>query len=126
SCVYSTISLYSFVCIVSLSILSLNAPPTPEIYTLSLHDALPILPFILRAVKLLGIDSVMCPMAMRRDIWGRLASDLKPRSLQTRSEEHTSELQSRVDLVCRLLLEKKKKISITPTTYSAKRTQHEH
>src|SRR2546421_5983782 len=38
------------------------------------------------------------------------------RSRQSRSEEHTSELQSRSDLVCRLLLEKKKRIKI-PTTY---------
>src|SRR2546429_2683221 len=38
---------------------------------------------------------------------------------QRRSEEHTSELQSRLHLVCRLLLEKKKTNSATPTTYSA-------
>jgi acrylyl-CoA reductase (NADPH) len=37
-----------------------------------------VLPFILRAVKLLGIDSAMCPMAKRRDVWRRLATDLKP------------------------------------------------
>src|SRR5256884_6616151 len=38
------------------------------------------------------------------------------RDLETRSEEHTSELQSRLHLVCRLLLEKKKTYSVTPTT----------
>jgi NADPH2:quinone reductase len=40
-----------------------------------------VLPFILRAVKLLGIDSVMCPMATRREVWRRLATDLKPARL---------------------------------------------
>jgi acrylyl-CoA reductase (NADPH) len=39
---------------------------------------LTVLPFILRGVKLLGIDSVMCPMATRVDVWRRIASDLKP------------------------------------------------
>src|SRR6201989_3713721 len=70
-----------------------NDTATTEIYTLSLHDALPICrqwrgrpcpPPILRA----------CAPLLRR-----------------RSEEHTSELQSRRDLVCRLLLEKKQKHS---------------
>jgi len=40
-----------------------------------------VLPFILRGVKLLGIDSVMCPMATRLQVWQRLASDLKPAHL---------------------------------------------
>jgi NADPH2:quinone reductase len=40
-----------------------------------------VLPFILRGVKLLGIDSVMCPMATRLDVWRRLATDLKPARL---------------------------------------------
>src|SRR2546428_5002692 len=73
-----------------------NDTATTEIYTLSLHDALPICgegpgPFLqaldaeeLSAERLLGIE---------------------------RSEEHTSELQSRSDLVCRLLLEKKKRVN---------------
>lgn len=38
-----------------------------------------VLPFILRGVNLLGIDSVMCPMPLRLAVWGRLATDLKPR-----------------------------------------------
>src|SRR6266513_6338421 len=64
-----------------------NDTATTEIYTLSLHDALPI--SALLAFRELGIwwsDTLAWP----------------------RSEEHTSELQSRFDLVCRLLLEKKK------------------
>jgi acrylyl-CoA reductase (NADPH) len=40
-----------------------------------------VLPFILRGVKLLGIDSVMCPMPTRLEVWRRLASDLKPAKL---------------------------------------------
>ena len=42
-----------------------------------------VLPFILRGLKLLGIDSVMCPMAKRVEVWRRLASDLKPKHLRT-------------------------------------------
>jgi NADPH2:quinone reductase len=41
-----------------------------------------VLPFILRGVKLLGIDSAMCPMPTRVDVWRRLATDLKPPHLQ--------------------------------------------
>ena len=40
-----------------------------------------VLPFILRGVRLIGVDSVATPMALRRRVWGRLASDLKPRHL---------------------------------------------
>jgi acrylyl-CoA reductase (NADPH) len=40
-----------------------------------------VMPFILRGVKLLGIDSVMCPMSTRREVWRRLADDLKPAHL---------------------------------------------
>ena len=40
-----------------------------------------VLPFILRGVKLLGIDSVMCPDQRRREVWRRLASDLRPAHL---------------------------------------------
>src|SRR5438477_3801460 len=65
-----------------------------EIYTLSLHDALPICP-----------DAPRRPSA-RRESRHRSAPRASARCL--RSEEHTSELQSHVNLVCRLLLEKKK------------------
>jgi putative YhdH/YhfP family quinone oxidoreductase len=40
-----------------------------------------VMPFILRAVKLLGIDSAMCPMVRRVDVWRRLATDLRPAHL---------------------------------------------
>src|SRR2546422_6755820 len=75
-----------------------NDTATTEIYTLSLHDALPILPPRPAPAALLPPSSAPAAPARRR----RAA----PRS---RSEEHTSELQSRLHLVCRLLLEKKKK-----------------
>src|SRR5438874_12153157 len=92
----------SFLCrllIFEASLLSIffNDPATTEIYTLSLHDALPIsedfdLDVLIAvghfAVWQLGTGTLLEPVG--------------------RSEEHTSELQSRRDLVCRLLLEKKK------------------
>src|SRR5882672_5469209 len=70
-----------------------NDTATTEIYTLSLHDALPI--------------STTCQRA--RSAAGT-ARHARTSSRVTRSEEHTSELQPHSDLVCRLLLEKKKKI----------------
>src|SRR5699024_12723353 len=76
----------------------LNHPTTTEIYTLSLHDALPI-SFIHRRI---AFDEIV-------DFIGRLVL-INRMGKYCRSEEHTSELQSRFDLVCRLLLEKKKKI----------------
>src|SRR5690349_23098763 len=87
-----------------------NCTATTEIYTLSLHDALPI-------YQEDGVDH-----DARDDEWKHqkpdeeqpnvLPADDDPANVQgqraARSEEHTSELQSRRDLVCRLLLEKKK------------------
>jgi NADPH2:quinone reductase len=40
-----------------------------------------VLPFILRGVRLIGVNSASTPMPLRRKVWGRLASDLKPRHL---------------------------------------------
>src|SRR5438132_2953755 len=71
-------------------------PATTEIYTLSLHDALPILwPISWR------------PGALRDNLSRLLVQRARLRNRLNRSEEHTSELQSHSDLVCRLLLEKK-------------------
>jgi acrylyl-CoA reductase (NADPH) len=42
-----------------------------------------VMPFILRGVSILGVDSVTCPMPLRREVWRRLATDMKPASLQT-------------------------------------------
>src|SRR5699024_12735383 len=88
---------------------SSNGPATTNNYTLSLHDALPILTrntpsssesklikyFALHSDKSISVAPVS-PVS---------SSTVKTHS--NRSEEHTSELQSRFDLVCRLLLEKK-------------------
>src|SRR5690348_17979283 len=98
----------------SYSFFSCNAPPTPEIYTLSLHDALPISDHA-REPPFAGQRQRDRPRA-RTDVYHRSART--PRARQNggrrqyglRSEEHTSELQSPVHLVCRLLLEKKKHI----------------
>src|SRR6266496_10052 len=68
-----------------------NDTATTEIYTLSLHDALPIF------------------AQPHRDAGSRGHERDLAKIVERRSEEHTSELQSRRDLVCRLLLEKKKK-----------------
>src|SRR5436305_12035877 len=72
-----------------------NGPATTEIYTLSLHDALP----IWRSPRSGPGSTAARP--------GPTTAP-RPRSRRRRSEEHTSELQSRPHLVCRLLLEKKK------------------
>src|SRR5260221_4481960 len=79
-----------------------NDTATTEIYTLSLHDALPI------SILLVSNDRGWQEFA---EAWWTCAG----RSFihHERSEEHTSELQSHSDLVCRLLLEKKKKRQIS-------------
>src|SRR5438034_9823693 len=85
-----------------------NDTPTTEIYTLSLHDALPICRPPARAGgRRLGLRG---PCPARRP---RREAPL----LRERSEEHTSELQSHSDLVCRLLLEKKKKRTRTKSYF---------
>src|SRR5690349_10409073 len=73
---------------------------TAKIYTLSLHDALPI---YLRFGRERHVDRHLVTVEVR---------------VEGRSEEHTSELQSRRDLVCRLLLEKKNASRISPADFS--------
>src|SRR2546425_7130366 len=82
-----------------------NDTATTEIYTLSLHDALPISLSYL-AWPCLSVSLWLPP---RWSCRARLPGPLRAASSQARSEEHTSELQSLAYLVCRLLLEKKKK-----------------
>src|SRR5947207_10784085 len=79
-----------------------NDTATPEIYTLSLHDALPI------SVEALTRYLTARRTKSARELAERAVVIIDPPNLR-RSEEHTSELQSHSDLVCRLLLEKKKK-----------------
>src|SRR5438067_6203211 len=81
-----------------------NATATTEIYTLSLHDALP----IFEEVRLADQILLSAPEGRQvRVVEQHVATALGDQN--RRSEEHTSELQSRFDLVCRLLLEKKKR-----------------
>src|SRR5438477_11416256 len=75
-----------------------NDTATTEIYTLSLHDALPI------SVGAVYSGTVW----VNKNMFDQYHLT-PPTTLAQRSEEHTSELQSHVNLVCRLLLEKKKK-----------------
>src|SRR2546427_3932314 len=85
-----------------------NDTATTEIYTLSLHDALPIFTdwtaYVIFIVVIGGVRTIEGPMIG---------------VLTLRSEEHTSELQSQSNLVCRLLLEKKKKTNIRKQTTTA-------
>src|SRR5690625_7136402 len=89
------------------SVFSLTVFATSLIYTLSLHDALPI--FRYYGIKAVDPDKLK---KAKKDIRDDLSNEILKNNkivLQLRSEEHTSELQSRGHLVCRLLLEKKKK-----------------
>src|SRR5712675_3460020 len=90
----------SFPCSVSFCVFFFNETATTEIYTLSLHDALPI--------SLSESTDLAMPAASRA--WSKPPAAMArwASSSRHRSEEHTSELQSRLHLVCRLLLEKKK------------------
>src|SRR5258707_8622881 len=75
-----------------------NDTATTEIYTLSLHDALPISCVVHQVVEPVASPALQ-----------QTPSGIVRQASTLRSEEHTSELQSRQYLVCRLLLEKKKK-----------------
>src|SRR5260221_4977694 len=100
-------------CLISSFFFFFNDTATTEIYTLSLHDALPI-------SRRPGDSTGRCPRGAPRPgarsaalagaarHWRPTCPSLAQAS-RRRSEEHTSELQSHSDLVCRLLLEKKKR-----------------
>src|SRR2546427_8837464 len=101
-----------------------NDTATTEIYTLSLHDALPIFPHLHVRPCEPAPPRVQPAGALRLRVAGRgadgerivpvLLSAVRARQIvEQRSEEHTSELQSQSNLVCRLLLEKKKTTSKT-------------
>src|SRR3712207_8367281 len=80
-----------------------NDTATTEIYTLSLHDALPIFPAVVEP----GVAVERRPFRPRPVVGRREVDGAPAGPSEGRSEEHTSELQSRQYLVCRLLLEKK-------------------
>src|SRR5688572_31223291 len=97
-----------------------NQPATTEIYTLSLHDALPIFDAferveLLRDLRegrfeaLIGVNLLREGLDLPEVSMVAILDADKEGFLRSRSEEHTSELQSQSNLVCRLLLEKKKK-----------------
>src|SRR5436309_11229478 len=89
-----------------------NAPATTKIYTLSLHDALP----ISAPARARSAHRVAPRRRPRPPPASPGARARPPRGDCRRSEEHTSELQSRENLVCRLLLEKKKKLEKDQST----------
>src|SRR3712207_8100247 len=95
-----------------------NDTATTEIYTLSLHDALPIsLSFEELRRKVLEVAGKGVRLQRFKGL-----GEMNAEQLRERSEEHTSELQSRQYLVCRLLLEKKNHvIQLVKSTDSAKR-----
>src|SRR5260370_6598319 len=92
-----------------------NDTATTEIYTLSLHDALPISPARTRPncqTPMPSAGSSAFASLLRTDhamIAAAVMHTNQASRIDRRSEEHTSELQSHLNLVCRLLLEKKKK-----------------
>src|SRR2546427_7990769 len=95
-----------------------NDTATTEIYTLSLHDALPI---CWRDAPRRAVCCPHCPHCAKAFPCPPSAG--APGRPPTRSEEHTSELQSQSNLVCRLLLEKKKKNNIMPKQFTTKQRQ---
>src|SRR5437016_7742916 len=86
---------------ISFRVFLMNVTATTEIYTLSLHDALPI-----------SVDLSLASLAYaKRKTLELGVSNIAYRQADRRSEEHTSELQSLTNIVCRLLREKKKERS---------------
>src|SRR2546430_17347606 len=95
-----------------------NDTATTEIYPLSLHDALPIsvkklmMKSSSESVNAISSAPMMPGISSGNVTRLKATQGVAPRS--SRSEEHTSELQSQSNLVCRLLLEKKKRIDLRP------------
>src|SRR5438270_5071858 len=90
-----------------MSLFFFNDPASTDIYTLSLHDALPIFlhhPALYTIIRVWRC--VSC--SPRTTTWCERGRPRCSHQVVVRSEEHTSELQSQSNLVCRLLLEKKK------------------
>src|SRR5260370_7367999 len=94
-----------------------NDTATTEIYTLSLHDALPILAYHILVPITIELPDLASQTGFNLTRWTEILGDPNlakvPDRIENfgevrRSEEHTSELQSHLNLLCRLLLEKKK------------------
>src|SRR5690606_41429045 len=92
-------------CCASVCSLAPSFSPTTPNYSLSLHDALPISSTVSADAKLILPKGIA---VFNEDIETVRVTIVIERLATTRSEEHTSELQSRENLVCRLLIEKKK------------------
>src|SRR5690606_41704390 len=103
-----------------LAVLFCNDSATSEFYTLSLHDALPIFGVFVVGLPrtLAGAEGKPAQRARRFAAALRQCTGRRVVLLDERSEEHTSELQSRENLVCRLLLEKKKNNQMKTLTIS--------
>src|SRR5256885_10196774 len=99
-----------------------NDTATTEIYTLSLHDALPI--SRRRRRRPPATNRTSCSTSSPRVSRKSARSRERWRSASSRSEEHTSELQSPCNLVCRLLLEKKKTSSVPLTHQTCLQLAH--
>src|SRR2546427_9264812 len=96
-----------------------NDTATTEIYTLSLHDALPILA---QGSGQHALADAVWAAGARAVGWGSSAVHRRAKDMVlARSEEHTSELQSQSNLVCRLLLEKKKTIEPDNTSHAGQK-----
>src|SRR3712207_7962440 len=103
-----------------------NDTATTEIYTLSLHDALPILDALTKGLAHFSrtrLPSGFVTMHLSRSMQVSHGKRARMNPRPWRSEEHTSELQSRQYLVCRLLLEKKKHHIFIYTTLACSYTQ---
>src|SRR2546421_6078878 len=115
--ILTVVSIFSSISALTNRFFFFNDTATTEIYTLSLHDALPIYlaqdPLCQRSRRHCRRGAARVQMGC-----GRCHGD------NVRSEEHTSELQSRSDLVCRLLLEKKKKEMYQETAISSTILRH--
>src|SRR5262249_59984452 len=108
-CSSSSVSSVASVAFIScLSLFFFNDTATSEIYTLSLHDALPIYSPDSRQ-RVGGWALMVGTISQWHRGFQRLSFQAQNVLSMARSEEHTSELQSLTNLVCRLLLEKKKK-----------------
>src|SRR2546430_10321952 len=112
--------------LVFLAFFFFNDTATTEIYTLSLHDALPIFNPL---AQVNAVRQVVNEVVREYDIAPPpellvVNKTDAATGLGLRSEEHTSELQSQSNLVCRLLLEKKKKDLMSTTTRSCRKYAH--
>src|SRR5205814_7744847 len=104
---------------------SFPQPSPSELYTLSLHDALPISHVGALAAHVGPGDDEHAAFGVEHEIVRLERLMLNPERRMLRSEEHTSELQSLRHLVCRLLLEKKKKNNTNLKTHT-KHTRLDH